>query len=260
LDGGHSVAIILLDNFNVREVRQYIASATNISLALEMRLLNIFHADKTTSGGSYLSSREAGLMEDPTDYDPAIGGGKGSGAVLRSSPSPTADIKKSVERGQMLFSSPTQRWVDYAVTKSILDGSHELTEAVRAAARAFERVIRQDEEFRRAFGGRPPRDIKERLSPELRTWQTGAAILSELSGKGLILFDAEDSAVSGGVTVPALTGHVFINSSPTSSPSPPHLATLPPSSKRSQRCRRSTARGSRRAMSLLLSSMTQGFC
>jgi len=72
-----------------------------------------------------LSSREAGLMEDPTDYDPAPGGGKGSGAVLRSSPSPIADgfysqlasvditpeMKKGVERGQMLFSSPTQRGV-----------------------------------------------------------------------------------------------------------------------------------------------------
>jgi hypothetical protein len=113
------------DNFNVREVRQHIASATNISLALEMRLLDIFHADKINSGGNFVSAREAGLMEDPTDYDPSPSGGKGRGAVLRSSPSPTADgfysqlasvditpeMKKGVERGQMLFSSPTQRGV-----------------------------------------------------------------------------------------------------------------------------------------------------
>ena len=111
-------------------------------------------------------------------------------------------------------SSPKQRGVDYAVTKSILDGSYELTEADRAAARAFERAIRQGDELRGQFGGFPPRDIKARLPRELRDWRTSAAILSELSGKGLILFDAEDSAVSGGVTVPALTGHVFINSSP----------------------------------------------
>ena len=111
-------------------------------------------------------------------------------------------------------SSPKQRGVDYAVTKSILDGSYEPTEESKATARAFERVIRQDEELRRAFGGRPPRDIETRLARELRGQPIGAAILAELSGKGLILFDAEDSAVSGGVTVPALTGHVFINSSP----------------------------------------------
>ena len=111
--------------FNVREVYQYINYARDVSTALQMQLLDVLHADKTTSGGNYLSSREAGLMEDPTDYDPAPGGGKGSGAVLRSSPSPIADgfysqlasvditpeMKKGVERGQMLFSSPTQRGV-----------------------------------------------------------------------------------------------------------------------------------------------------
>ena len=113
--------------FNVREVYQYINYARDVSTALQMQLLDVLHADKTTSGGNYLSSREAGLMEDPTDYDPSPGGGKGRGAVLRSSPSPTADMKKGVERGQMRFSSPTQRWVDYAVTKSILDGNYERT-------------------------------------------------------------------------------------------------------------------------------------
>ena len=214
LDGGHSVAIILPDNFNVREVYQYIASARDISTALQMQLLDVLHADKTTSGGNYLSSREAGLMEDPTDYDPAPGGGKGSGAVLRSSPSPTADMKKGVERGPMLFSAPTQRWVDYAVTKITLDSNYERTEADKAAGRAFLRSIRSEEGFRKSLDGSPVKIVEERDTLELSGQPIGAAILSELSGKGLILFDAEDSAVSGGVTVPALTGHVFINSSP----------------------------------------------
>ena len=122
-------------------------------------------------------------------------------------------MRAGVERGQMRFSSPTQRGVDYAVTKSILDGSYELTEADKAAGRAFLRSIRSDEGFRKSLDGPPVKIVEERDTLELSGQPIGAAILAELSGKGLILFDAEDSAVSGGVTVPALTGHVFINSS-----------------------------------------------
>ena len=99
-------------------------------------------------------------------------------------------------------SSPKQRGVDYAVTKSILDGSYELTEADRAAARAFERAIRQSDELRGQFGGFPPRDIEARLPRELRDWRTSAAILSELSGKRLVSYSSQDIQVPSGVAGP----------------------------------------------------------
>lgn len=115
----------------------------------------------------------------------------------------TPEMRKGVEAGQMLFSS-TQRGVDFTVTKSILDGSHEPTEESRATARAFERAIRQSEELRGAFGGRPPRDIEARLPRELRAWQISAAILSELSGKRLVSYTPQSDTDPKGVTVPQI--------------------------------------------------------
>ena len=115
-------------------------------------------------------------------------------------------------------SSPKLRGVDYAVTKSILDGSYELTEADRAAARAFERAIRQSDELRGQFGGFPPRDIKARLPRELRDWRTSAAILSELSGKRLVSYSSQDIQVPNGVVVPSITGSFFVSSTVESIP------------------------------------------
>jgi hypothetical protein len=158
----------------------------------QMTLFDVLYMEQSQTGENFISAKEIGLMESPSEYG-----------------------------GNVLASSPSQRGVDYAVTKSILDGSYERTEADTAAARAFARAIRQDDELRGAFGERPPRDIGQRLPRESRTWKTSAAILSELSGKRLISYTPQSDVASNGVTVPKISSSVFVS---TSAPSIPATA------------------------------------
>ena len=91
LDGGYGIAVLLPDNYNARDKKPFIRAVQTIAEVLQMRLIDVIHTDQSQPGGQFISAREEGLMEDPTDYDPTPGGGKGRGAVLRSSPSPTTD-------------------------------------------------------------------------------------------------------------------------------------------------------------------------
>ena len=113
--------------------------------------------------------------------------------------------------GQMtLLSSPAQRGVDYAVTKSILEGSYERTEADESAGRAFRRAVRQDKDLGAEFAGTVPEIVEQRDSDQLFGYRLGAAILSELSGKGVLIYDPEVESASGGVTVPRIPSQVFV--------------------------------------------------
>ncbi len=115
------------------------------------------------------------------------------------------------DTGSALFSSPAQRGVDYSVTKSILNGSYERTEADEAAARAFQREIRKDADLRRQLGNSPP-EIVNLQGPRQRLQQRiGAAILAELSGKSLLVYRAKAEKITGGVTIPGISGYVFVH-------------------------------------------------
>lgn len=117
-----------------------------------------------------------------------------------------------------LFSSPTERGVDYSITKSILDGTYERTEDDADAIRAFEGAVRRDKELRTEIGGGPPRILEEGLSRKLPGFKVGAAILAELSGKRLVSYTAQGEISPRWVVVPRLSGSIFVNADKESIP------------------------------------------
>lgn len=97
------------------------------------------------------------------------------------------------------------------MTKDILENTDEDTQKYISQGQAFQRAIRTSGELQKVFGERPPGVVPERGARELPAYRISAAILSELSGKRLVIYDHGDSAAHGGVTVPELPESVFVD-------------------------------------------------